>query len=88
MFNIDSIVRVGAFMRLAVLFVLCAAVFQVASAYDDPPVRPPDGPGAPNWIVVGARPGSAEGRQIAEDAIGECQKTDLIARASGDVGHH
>jgi len=61
-FYIDFIVRGAAFMRLAVMFVLCAAVLQVVSAYDDPPVRPPDGPGAPKWIVVGARPGSAERR--------------------------
>jgi enterochelin esterase family protein len=30
-----------------------------------PPTRPADGPGAPSWIVAGARPGSAERRAAA-----------------------
>jgi iron(III)-enterobactin esterase len=53
-------------MRSAVLFVLCVAVLQVAEANDDlPPFRSPDGPGAPNWTVVGAPPRSAERRGAA-----------------------
>jgi iron(III)-enterobactin esterase len=51
------------------LLVLFAAALNVSIAQTParptPPTRPPDGPGAPKWTVVGAQPGSAEPRAAA-----------------------
>src|SRR6185503_10994723 len=51
------------------LLVLFAAALNVSIAQPParptPPTRPPDGPGAPKWTVVGAQPGSPEPRGAA-----------------------
>ena len=51
-----------------VLFVLCSTTLAAVTAQTPrptPPTRPADAPGAPKWIVVGARSGSAQLRAAA-----------------------